>query len=395
VGIDRSDNDDVPSDERSDRADVPTGGAGARRGRANAETRDREEYYTVLHTADANQEQTEPVGGSEPRSRARAEEPADRRPAAANQEQVESTGRYEPRARSKGEEPFAPHVAAAIEERIEPARRGEQGAHSKSAESAENGQQPKAKASWEETAEKAVRMWSEYKRRWPPEERPQVDRSKDSPGSWHGDGDRVLASSTNERIEAECDRIAEREEQILTPRLREVERQDPHRGLVGLDHCRKGRDRIKEKVCDNMRVPGVSPEQAVSFVPDAIRFTFQFEEARYTQGVLSDITRLENQGFKLEVRKNFWTDDQYKGINSQWIEPLTGQRFEVQFHTRISYEAKQLTHPAYERLRADPKPDEFEQMVLEAFEKKVTAEVPVPPGALDIANYPERRKDAR
>ena len=42
---------------------------------------------------------------------------------------------------------------------------------------------------------------------------------------------------------------------------------------------------------------------------------------------------------------------QYKGINSQWIEPDTGQRFEVQFHTGISFEAKQLTHTAYEQLR--------------------------------------------
>ena len=40
--------------------------------------------------------------------------------------------------------------------------------------------------------------------------------------------------------------------------------------------------------------------------------------------------------------------DQYKGINSQWIDPESGQRFEVQFHTRISFEAKQLTHDAYE-----------------------------------------------
>ena len=46
-----------------------------------------------------------------------------------------------------------------------------------------------------------------------------------------------------------------------------------------------------------------------------------------------------------------WSDDKYKGINSQWIEPDSGQRFEVQFHTRISFEAKQLTHHAYERLR--------------------------------------------
>ena len=32
--------------------------------------------------------------------------------------------------------------------------------------------------------------------------------------------------------------------------------------------------------------------------------------------------------------------------------------------------------------------DKFEQMVLEAFQRKVTADVPVPPGAADIPDYP-------
>ena len=94
-----------------------------------------------------------------------------------------------------------------------------------------------------------------------------------------------------------------------------------------------------------------SPEEAVSLVPDAIRYTFQYDEARYTQGVRTDIARMKDQGFELDKLKNYWSDEKYKGINSQWIEPDTGQRFEVQFHTRISFEAKQLTHGAYERLR--------------------------------------------
>ena len=59
----------------------------------------------------------------------------------------------------------------------------------------------------------------------------------------------------------------------------------------------------------------------------------------------------------------------------------------MQFHTRISFEAKQLTHDAYERLRTH-QADEFEKMVLEAFQKKVAAEVPIPPGAADIPDYP-------
>jgi hypothetical protein len=96
---------------------------------------------------------------------------------------------------------------------------------------------------------------------------------------------------------------------------------------------------------------------------------------------------MKEQGFELHQLWNAWSDEQYKGINSQWIEPDTGQRFEVQFHTCISYDAKQLTHTSYERLRTH-QADKFEQMVLEAFQKKVSGEVPVPPGATDIPDYP-------
>ena len=107
---------------------------------------------------------------------------------------------------------------------------------------------------------------------------------------------------------------------------------------------------------------------------------FSTESAHYTQGVWADIERLKDQGFELQKLKNCWSKEEYKGINSQWIEPDSGQRFEVQFHTRISFEAKQLTHDAYERLRTH-QVDEFEELVLEAFQKKVAADVPVPSGA--------------
>jgi hypothetical protein len=287
-------------------------------------------------------------------------------------------------------------ATVAAQERPEPAARSEPGARSKPTEErAENGQQAQPRSTWEETAELSRWMWTEYKRRWPPEDRPPVDRSKDPPGSWHGEGDRVLNPADNERIEATCDRIVDREREKITPALRAIESQDPDRRLVGLKDCLKGRDRIKEKVCGTVNDYHRSPEQAVSLVPDAIRYTLQYEEARYARGVHADIARLQDQGFRLDVLKNYWSDDQYKGINSQWTERDTGQRFEVQFHTRISFEAKQLTHGAYERLRAERRPDEFEQLVLEAFQKKVAAEVPIPPGAVDIPDYPKRGLDAR
>jgi hypothetical protein len=332
VGIDRPDDGDIPPDERADHRDDEGGadGGGADGGGGDA------------HAARA--------GGPEPETRPRQEYYAELRVAVSAEESVTAK------------------QAAAREQA--------------------------AAQKWDGTASESRWMWTEYQRKWPPEERPPVDRSTDPPGSWRGEGNRFLPRAVNSRVEAECDRVTEREQEKISPALRAIESQDPNRHLTGFDHRLKGRDRIKEKVDGMIKESGFSPEQAVSHVPDAIRYTFQYQEARYTQGVLADITRLKDQGFELDKLRNSWSYDQYKGINSQWIEPDTGQRFEVQFHTRISFEAKQLTHGAYERLRTQ-QADVFEELVLEAFQKKVTAEVPVPAGADGIPDYPERKADAR
>ena len=244
-----------------------------------------------------------------------------------------------------------------------------------------------AAENWDETAQEFRCMWSEYQRRWPPDERAPAGESADRPGSWRGEGERFLEVADNNRVEAAYDLISEREQEKISPAMRAVESQDLDRHLIGFKHRLKDRDRIKEKVSDTMEEVGSSAEEALSIVPDAIRYTFQYREARYTQGVWADIERLKGQGFELDKIRNYWPGEQYKGINSQWIEPDSGRRFEVQFHTRISFEAKQLTHTAYERLRTH-QIDEFEKMVLKAFQRKVSAEVPVPPGAADIPDHP-------
>ena len=87
-------------------------------------------------------------------------------------------------------------------------------------------------------------------------------------------------------------------------------------------------------------------------VPDAVRFTLSYSSERYAEGVLADVDRLKAEGFELIKLKNLWHADQYKGINSQWFRSETGTRFEMQFHTPESLEAKELTHEAYERIRA-------------------------------------------
>jgi hypothetical protein len=264
-----------------------------------------------------------------------------------------------------------------------------------SAAARQNAAEEQAQArKWDKAAEESRWMWGEYERKWPPGERPPIDTSADPPGSWRADSDRFLPTAANRRVDAECDRVSDRERNRISPALRAIESQDPDRHLIGFERCLKGRDRIKEKVCGMIRELNFTPEEAVLLVPDTIRYTLQYREGHYTQGVQADIARLKDQGLELSKLKNSWSSEQYKGINSQWIEPGTGQRFEVQFHTRISFEAKQLTHDAYERLRTK-QADRFEELVLEAFQEKVASEVPVPPGAAGIPDYPERSADAR
>jgi hypothetical protein len=128
---------------------------------------------------------------------------------------------------------------------------------------------------WQKDKEESCSMWSEYQRKWPPGERPQVDRSEDKPGTWRGEGNRKLDATANSQVEAACDQIANRERDMITPAMRAIESQDPDRHLVGLKHCRKGRDRIKEKVADGINFLKRSPEDAVSLVSDTIRYTLE------------------------------------------------------------------------------------------------------------------------
>jgi hypothetical protein len=81
--------------------------------------------------------------------------------------------------------------------------------------------------------------------------------------------------------------------------------------------------------------------------------------------------------------------DRYKGISSVWRHRGTGQLFEVQFHTEISYHAMQLADQGYARLRS-ARTCAQEEIELEAFQREVYAYVPVPPGADGIPGFPAR-----
>ena len=237
---------------------------------------------------------------------------------------------------------------------------------------------------WSAAADHFREAWADHQSRWPRPERERAEPTIDSDGGWHGDGGRSLDRDANQTVDRGCDRIREVEATTITPAMRRIEAQDPTRELVGLEHRLKGTDRLKEKVADQLRSqPELTAKQALSAVPDSLRFTFCYSEGQYTQGVRADSDRLRSEGFEAIKIRNSWTDEQYRGINSQWSDPGTGQRFEVQFHTDASFEAKQLTHVAYERLR-DPQTARPERQELEILQREICTKIKVPQGADEI-----------
>ena len=246
---------------------------------------------------------------------------------------------------------------------------------------------------WDEAVPVLREAWENHEKRWTYPERTGPTVHPEVPGAWRGDGDRYLAPEANAEVAHGCARIREVGETVITPAMRRIEAEDPDRHLSGLEYRLKGEDRLKEKVAGELRAfRDITPSQALSSVPDPVRFTFCYDERGYADGVRTDTERLKSQGFEQIKLKNSWTSDQYRGINSQWRHPESGVRFEVQFHTRASFEAKQLSHGAYERLR-NPQTTRPEIRELEDYQRQVCARVAVPRGATEIENYPPERHD--
>jgi len=244
------------------------------------------------------------------------------------------------------------------------------------------------RGSWNEALPSLRAAWQEHQDRYPERERATPQTNSD--GSWSSGETRTLTPEQNAEATKACADIHDEGERVILPAVRQIEAADPSRGLAGVEHMLKKADRLKEKIADALRArPGLTASQALSIVPDPVRFTFEYSPDRYADGVLADVEHLKEIGLEELKLKNLWSDEQYKGINSQWRRPETGLRIEVQFHTPASLEAKELTHKAYERIR-NPDTSPAERGELEAFQRRVNALLDTPPGTTEIPDFPEK-----
>ncbi|MEV6240390.1 hypothetical protein [Lentzea sp. NPDC051838] len=168
--------------------------------------------------------------------------------------------------------------------------------------------------------------------------------------------------------------------------------QFPSARLMGLEHSLKSPDSLKRKVYSKLNAtPDV--DRLLAGIGDAVRYTMVVDDAAYYAGVMKGIEKLEDAGFeKIEVN-NYWyeyrNEDRYRGVNSTWRDPDSGQLFEFQFHTEHSLRAKEFEHPWYELHRV-PGVDPLEAAFAKAQAALIFGDVPFPEWAQLIPQFPYR-----
>ena len=250
---------------------------------------------------------------------------------------------------------------------------------------------------WSRAVPQLEAEWAARKRRSPdPAHSPARTRPD---GSWQGEGGRGLSPEQHAEAAKCAADLRDEARQSILPAIGRVAAADPSRQLAGLKHTLKGEDRLKEKIADELTAkPDQQVRSAFGKIADAVRFTLVYQSERYADGIRSDVDRLEAEGFELIKLKNLWQSEQYKGVNSQWRVPHTETRFELQFHTPESREAKELTHEAYERIRSaaalPPEQRDFaDEQELEGFQRRVNSLLITPPGTEAIEDFPQRKEN--
>ncbi len=156
---------------------------------------------------------------------------------------------------------------------------------------------------------------------------------------------------------------------------------------LGQEHRLKELDSLQRKIAEALAKDGDRDRQllpVVDAVGDSLRYTFSFDDARYTAGTLATLRALRAQGLVPVAVKNAWTNDKpYRGVNTTWADPRSSVLLEVQTHTPSSWGANKATHEAYERQRLTSNPPEV-RAAAHAHQVEVWSRVPRPRGVDSI-----------
>ncbi|MEU3909981.1 MULTISPECIES: ATP nucleotide 3'-pyrophosphokinase [unclassified Streptomyces] len=197
---------------------------------------------------------------------------------------------------------------------------------------------------------------------------------------WKGEGGLTLNAADNASVDAYVERAKDAEEAIST----DVRAAALVTGaeLVGFEYRLKSADSLKRKVATSLRErPGQNVDTVLAGLGDAVRYTLQWPDDAYSDGVTTASALLSAWGNDNTKWSDTWgRSSGYKGLNTGWRAPRSGQLFEVQFHTPASKHAQEVTHLLYEEQRL-PSTSPARKKELQALQDAEFAAVPVPAGA--------------
>lgn len=131
----------------------------------------------------------------------------------------------------------------------------------------------------------------------------------------------------------------------ITEKVKEIAKK-VEMDLYGLEYRIKSKQRYAEKLEKNI-------SSGKKEINDILRYTMGTDNSdELADKIELAIEKLRNVGYNTSVLKNSWNDieNPYKGVNTIVIAP-SNQKFELQYHTRESFETKERMHKLYEKWR--------------------------------------------
>jgi hypothetical protein len=201
-------------------------------------------------------------------------------------------------------------------------------------------------------------------------------------------GGKGLTLTHRQNIVAEAfSGAAVKAEQSISRRIRHL--MDSHGAEpAGWENRLKAPDSLKRKLATELGDDPeleVDPVDAMLEIHDTIRYTAAFDDAEFADGAAAMAESLKGQGFEELRFRNTFGEPGYQGINTNWRDPQTGHVFELQFHTRASFDAKTATHPLYEEMRL-PSTSPERAAELQQLQDEIFDAVPWPPGAAGVGS---------
>jgi hypothetical protein len=153
--------------------------------------------------------------------------------------------------------------------------------------------------------------------------------------------------------------------------------------LAGLEYKIKDAESLGRKInADSVDKVKIFSEVAAE-IYDVLRYTVVLPAEKYAKRTKQIIAALQVQGYTKVRVKNLWRKPAgYRGVNTVFVTP-DGHYFELQFHTKQSFSAKQTTHDIYKRQRKLD-PGSSEAIKLEKQADEVFSKVGTPPAAGSI-----------